>query len=120
MLHDREFLFDLLRTPSPTGFETPGQRVWARYVAPLADEVASDAYGNVWARLAAAAGGAPTLMLEAHADEIGFMVKYVTDDGFLHIDRIGGSDTAIARGKRVRILGASGEILGVTGGRPLP
>jgi putative aminopeptidase FrvX len=115
MLPDRDFLFDLLRTPSPTGFETPGQRVWARYVSPLADEVASDAYGNVWARLAGAASGAPTLMLEAHADEIGFMVKYVTDEGFLHVDRIGGSDAAIARGKRVRILGDEGPVLGVIG-----
>jgi putative aminopeptidase FrvX len=115
MLPDREFLFDLLRTPSPTGFEVAGQRKWAAYVTPLADEVEADAYGNVWARLAGTASTAPRLMLEAHADEIGFMVKYVTDEGFLHIDRIGGSDAAIARGKRVRILGEKGEVAGVIG-----
>ena len=115
MLPDRDFLFDLLRTPSPTGFETPGQRKWAAYVTPLADEVEADAYGNVWARLAGTASGAPRLMLEAHADEIGFMVKYITDEGFLHIDRIGGSDSAIARGKRVQILGSKGVVLGVLG-----
>ncbi len=54
-------------------------------------------------------------MLEAHADEIGFMVKYVTDDGFLHVDRIGGSDHAIARGRRLVILGSEGPVLGVVG-----
>jgi len=111
---DRTFLFDLLNTPSPTGFETPGQKKWAGYVQPFADRVESDPYGNVWATLDGPANG-PTVMLEAHADEIGFMVKYITDSGFIHIDRIGGSDHAIARGKRVRILGAKGEVLGIVG-----
>jgi endoglucanase len=109
---DRAFLFDLLDTPSPTGFETPGQKKWAAYVQPFADRVESDPYGNVWATLD---GDGPAVMLEAHADEIGFMVKYVTDGGFIHVDRIGGSDWAIARGKRVRILGAKGDVLGVVG-----
>ena len=111
---DRHFLFDLLNTPSPTGFETPGQKKWAAYVQPIADHVESDPYGNVWATLDGPVDG-PRVMLEAHADEIGFMVKYVTDKGFIHVDRIGGSDWAIARGKRVRILGAKGDVLGVVG-----
>lgn len=111
---DRDFLFDLLSTPSPTGFETPGQKKWAGYVGGFADRVEADPYGNVWATLDGAAGG-PRVMLEAHADEIGFMVKYVTDDGFIHVDRIGGSDWAIARGKRVKILGSKGEVLAVVG-----
>ncbi len=110
----RAFLFTLLQTPSPTGFEAPGQRVWARYLQPLADRVEADAYGNAWATLGGA-DGAPSVMLEAHADEIGFMVKYVTDDGFLHVDRIGGSDHAIARGRRLVILGSEGPVLGVVG-----
>lgn len=112
---DRAFLFDLLKTPSPTGFEAEGQRVWAGYVRPHADRVAGDAYGNAWATLDGAAEGAPALMLEAHADEIGFTVKYVTDEGFVHVDRIGGTDHAIARGKRLVILGAEGPVLGVVG-----
>ncbi|NNF58583.1 MAG: M42 family metallopeptidase [Rhodothermaceae bacterium] len=111
----RAFLFDLLRTPSPTGFETPGQRVWAQYVQPHADRVESDAYGNIWATLNGADAEGPRLMLEAHADEIGLMVKYVTDEGFIHVDRIGGTDHAIARGKRVTILGSEGPVLGVVG-----
>ena len=111
---DRSFLFDLLCTPSPTGFETPGQKKWAARVQPFADRVESDPYGNVWATLDGPDGG-PRVMLEAHADEIGFMVKYVTDDGFIHVDRIGGTDWAVARGKRVKILGAKGEVLAVVG-----
>ncbi len=111
---DRDFLFDLLSTPSPTGFETPGQKKWATRVGAYADRVESDPYGNVWATLDGS-DDRPRVMLEAHADEIGFMVKYVTDEGFIHVDRIGGSDHAIARGKRVRILGSKGEVLGVVG-----
>jgi endoglucanase len=52
-------------------------------------------------------------MLEAHADEIGFMINHVTEQGFLHISRIGGSDRAVLRGRRVRILGKNGPVHGV-------
>lgn len=112
---DRTFLFDLLRTPSPTGFEAPGQRLWAARAAGLADRMDSDAYGNAWATKEGKDKGAPTVLLEAHADEIGFALKYVTDDGFLRVDRIGGSDHAIARARRVVFLGAKGPVAGVLG-----
>ena len=112
---DRAFLFDLLRTPSPTGFEAPGQRVWAARVDGAADRVESDAYGNVWATRDGSSKRAPTLLLEAHADEIGFAVKYITDEGYLRVDRIGGSDHAIARGRRIMILGSEGPVAGILG-----
>ncbi|MEO0556839.1 MAG: M42 family metallopeptidase [Bacteroidota bacterium] len=112
---DRAFLFDLLRTPSPTGFEAPGQRIWAARADGLADRVESDAYGNVWATRTGSSKKAPMVLLEAHADEIGFAVKYVTDDGFLRVDRIGGSDHAIARGRRLVILGSEGPVPGIVG-----
>jgi endoglucanase len=111
----KDFLFDLLDTPSPTGFETPGQRVWADYVRPHADALDTDAYGTAWATLDGTDADAPRLMFDAHVDEIGFMVRHITDEGFLHVNRIGGSDRAIARGLRVRILGDDGPVLGVVG-----
>lgn len=110
----RDFLFRLLKTPSPTGFEAPGQRVWSEYVGQYAHAVESDAYGTAWATLKGSADG-PRLMLDAHVDEIGFMVKHITDEGFIHVDRIGGSDRTITRGQRVRILGDEGEVPGVIG-----
>ncbi|MGE9268990.1 MAG: M42 family metallopeptidase [Verrucomicrobiales bacterium] len=109
----REFLFKLLETPSPTGFEMPGQRVWADYVRDFADEVACDAYGSTWAVLKGKSER--VVMLEAHADEIGYMVKQVAKDGFLRLDRVGGSDAATGRGRRIRIFGDEGEVLGVIG-----
>lgn len=111
----QQFLFDLLNTPSPTGFEMPGQRVWASRLKKAADRVECDAYGNTWAILEGANKKAPVVMLEAHADEIGFMIKQITPEGFLRIDRIGGSDAATARGRRLRLLGDKGPVLGLIG-----
>jgi len=111
--NDKNFLFSLLKTPSPTGWEMPGQRVWANYVESYADEVQCDTYGSTWATIKGTSK--KTLMLEAHADEIGFIVKFISKDGFLRIDRVGGSDVATARGRRLHILGSKGEVLGVIG-----
>ena len=111
----RKFLFDLLGTPSPVGFEAPGQRVWKRFASRYADSVENDAYGTTWATLDGKGRSPKTVMLEAHADEIGYMVKQISSDGFLRLDRIGGSDTATARGKRVDVLGDNGPVRGVIG-----
>jgi len=112
----RHFLFELLNTPSPTGWETGGQRVWADYVRGFADRVESDAYGTAWATIEGSGGKkAKRVMLEAHADEIGFIVKQITKEGFLRLDRVGGSDTATARGRRIRFLGTKGPVMGIIG-----
>ena len=105
----------LLSTPSPSGFEMPGQRVWAGYLGKVADAVEVDAYGNTWATLTGRKDGGPRVMLEAHADEIGYIVKHVTAEGFLRIDRIGGSDTATARGRKLLIYGDKGAVPGIIG-----
>src|SRR6478735_5705506 len=110
----KEFLFSLLNTPSPAGFESEGQKIWMNYVRPLADSLENDAYGNAWATLKGS-GSPARIMIEAHADEIGFMVRNITDEGFLYVTRIGGSDRAIARGKRVVILGDKGPVPAVIG-----
>lgn len=110
-----EFLTELLETPSPSGFEIDAQRIWADELRKYTEDVQCDTYGNTWAVFHADAEEAPTLMIEAHADEIGFMIRQITKDGFLYVERVGGTDTAIARGRRVRFLGSQGEVMGVTG-----
>jgi endoglucanase len=111
----KTFLFDLLNTPSPTGWETAGQRVWAGYLRKFADRVENDAYGTAWATLEGGGKKAKRIMLEAHADEIGFIIKQITKEGFLRLDRVGGSDTATARGRRLRFLGEKGPVTGIIG-----
>jgi len=108
-----QFLKQLLETPSPSGFETSGQRVWMDYVGQFADEVYSDTYGNCFAVLNPQ--GSPRVLLSGHSDEIGFMVQFVNDDGFIYFQSIGGSDPAIARGQRVIIHGIDGPVPGVIG-----
>jgi endoglucanase len=111
----RAFLFDLLQTPSPTGFELAGQRKWAAYLRQYAHRVENDAYGSAWATIEGTHPTPRKIMFEAHADEIGFIVKHITKEGFLRVDRIGGSDVATARGRRLDILGENGPVRGVIG-----
>jgi len=108
-----EFLRQLLTTPSPSGFESAGQRIWCDYARAVADEVHTDAYGNAVAVLNP--GGDPKIMLDAHADELGLMVKHIDDKGFLYFQRIGGVDPALVRAKRVSIHTARGIVRGVVG-----
>lgn len=111
--NDRDFLFKLLQTPSPTGFEMRGQQVWADWMKSHAPEVTCDSYGSTWATLPGKSKR--IVMLEAHADEIGYMIKHIDDRGFIRIDRIGGSDAATARGRRLTILGDKGSVSGIIG-----
>ena len=111
----KEFLKLILETPSPTGMEIEAQRLWAAYIAPFTDAQECDAYGSTWATIRSKQENAPTLMIDAHADEIGFSIRHITDDGFAHVERLGGSDVAIARGRRLRFFGSKGEVLGVVG-----
>jgi endoglucanase len=107
------FLKTLVNTPSPTGHETRGQRVWLNYVDQFADETFSDAYGNCVAVLNKGSG--PRIMLAAHADEIAMAVNYIDDNGFIYVRRMGGIDAAITKAQRVVIHARSGPVKGVVG-----
>ncbi|MGN1309845.1 MAG: M42 family metallopeptidase [Akkermansia sp.] len=111
----RAFLEELLNTPAPTGMEMDAQRLWAAYMKPFTDEQNCDAYGSAWVVLKSKQPNAPTLMLDAHADEIGFSIRYIDNNGFARIERLGGSDVAIARGRRLCFFGTDGEVYGVIG-----
>ncbi|NGM70182.1 M42 family metallopeptidase [Natronolimnobius sp. AArcel1] len=110
----RDFLVELLETPSPSGYETRGQRVWLDYVDQFADDVRTDAYGNA---IAVHEGDpdAPEVVLTGHADEIGFIVRAIDDDGFVRPGRIGGSDPSVSQGQHVTIHAADGPVEGVVG-----
>ena len=77
------FLEELVNTPSPTSYETRGQRVWLDYVSQFADETHHDEYGNCVATLNK--GGGPRIMLAGHADEIALSVNYIDDNGFIFV-----------------------------------
>src|SRR5271169_4846544 len=108
-----DFLRTLVNTPSPTGHEVRGQRVWLDYVKSFAEETYSDAYGNCVAVLNK--GGSPRLMLAAHADEIAMAVNYIDSDGFIYVRKMGGVDAAITKAQRVNIHTRNGTVKGVVG-----
>ncbi|QLG26541.1 M42 family peptidase [Halorarum halophilum] len=109
----RAFLESLLETPSPSGFETAGQRVWTEYVREFADDVRTDAYGNA-VGVHDGSGDGPSIAFGGHADEIGFIVRDVLEDGFLRLDRVGGSDRTVSKGQHVTVH-ADEPVQGVIG-----
>lgn len=108
-----EFLRTLVNTPSPTGHEFRGQRVWIDYVKDFADAVETDAHGNAIAMLNPGASG--RVMLAGHADEIGMTVNYIDDNGFIYVRRVGGVDAAIMKAQRITIHAKGGPVNGVVG-----
>lgn len=110
----KQFLEDLLITPSPTGFEKEGVRVWKDYVEQFSDEVVTDAYGSAAGKINTS-GDVATVLLEAHCDEIGMVIQHISDQGFVYVNKLGGSDSTIARAKKVFIHNKRGRVVGVTG-----
>ncbi|MFB6206247.1 MAG: M20/M25/M40 family metallo-hydrolase [Haloglomus sp.] len=111
----RDLFEDLLTTPAPSGHEATLQRRWLDAVEPHADETRVDAYGNA----VAIAEGNPetdaTVAVTGHADEIGFAVRDVTDDGFLELASLGAADQTVSRGQHVTVHTEGGPVPGVVG-----
>ncbi len=111
-----QFLKALLDTPGPSGFEAAPARIWRDRARQFA-EVRGDVVGNSIATVNAR--GAPTVMLAGHIDEIGLIVTYIDDDGYVYIGGIGGWDPQVLVGQRVRFLGRNGDVAGVVGKKPI-
>ena len=107
------FLRRYMDTVSPSGFEEEASRVWRAEADRFADRTWCDSHGNSFALVNE--GGSPRVMLAGHADEIGLMITCVDDAGFLSFTAIGGWDTQILPGQRVRIQTAKGPVLGLIG-----
>ncbi len=109
----KEFLRTYLSTASPTGFEESGQRAWLKYTEKYLDKWESDNYGTVYGVINP--GSDYKVVIEAHADEISWFVNFISDKGYIHVIRNGGSDQAIAPSKRVNIHTKKGIVRGVFG-----
>ncbi|MBL6660374.1 MAG: M42 family metallopeptidase [Crocinitomicaceae bacterium] len=108
-----KFLEKYLNNPSPTGFESEGQKLWLDYIKPYVDEYIVDNYGSVAGIINP--GKEYKVVIEAHADEISWFVHYITKDGFIYLMRNGGSDHMIAPSKRVNIHTDKGIVKAVFG-----
>lgn len=111
---NREFLLDLLETPSPSGMIKDIQIKWMEYCKSFADKIETDMIGNVYASVNPDADF--KLMLAAHCDEIAFMVSRIADDGYIYFTKVGGISHKIAYGLKLEILGYNGDkVTGVFG-----
>ena len=111
------FLKRLLDTPGPSGFESPAARVWREEASTFADKVTTDVAGNSMAEVNP--GGSPTIMLDGHIDEIGLIVQYIDDEGYIYPSPIGGWDPQVLVGQRIRFLASGDDVLGVVGKKPI-
>lgn len=112
-----DFFKQVLRTPSPSGYETPLQSIVRDYVAPFADRVTTDLHGNV---LAVRNHDADRrIMLAGHCDQIGLIVQYIDSDGFIYAQSIGGWDVQMLLGQRMTIWTDQGPVLGIIGRKPI-
>jgi len=112
-----ESLLDRLRrltaSAGPSGFESEVQAVVRHEVQPFSDELRTDGHGNVIAALNPT--GRPRVMLTAHCDELGFLIRYIDEQGYLYFAPIGGFDPATLPGSRVMLHAPGGPLLGVIG-----
>ncbi|MFN3940493.1 MAG: M42 family metallopeptidase [Chitinophagales bacterium] len=108
-----DFLRSYINNPSPTGYETAGQKLWLNYIRPYCDDYITDNYGSVAAVINP--GAKYKVVIEAHADEIAWAVHFINEDGFIYVERVGGSDHIIAPSKRVNIHTEKGIVKGVFG-----
>ena len=105
------FLQNYINNPSPTGFETSGQKMWMDYVKPYTDSFFTDPYGTAVGVINPTATF--KVVIEAHADEISWFVNYITAEGLIYLKRNGGVDHQIAPSMRVWIHGKKGPIKAV-------
>jgi putative aminopeptidase FrvX len=108
-----KFLEKYLNNPSPTGFESEGQKLWLNYLKPYIDDYFTDNYGSVVGVTNPKENY--KVVIEAHADEISWFVHYITKDGFIYLRRNGGSDHMIAPSKRVNIHTDKGIVKAIFG-----
>lgn len=105
-------LAELADAPGPPGFEEDVRRIVVREVRPLADKVSYDGLGSVIAQHGASG---PRIMLDAHMDELGGLVRRVTPTGFLSMQMLGGWLDQALPDQRWIIIGKKGPVRAVTG-----
>jgi putative aminopeptidase FrvX len=109
----KKFFYELVEAPSPSGFEEPAQEVYRKFAKKYSDEIKTDVHGNVVAFRKGK--GKLKMMISGHSDEIGFMVGFIDNEGFIYFRPIGGVDPSLLPGLKVDIYTGKGKVRGVIG-----
>ncbi|MFB6069890.1 MAG: M42 family metallopeptidase [Halanaeroarchaeum sp.] len=118
MVRDFDLLRELTETSGAPGYEDRIRDIVRREFEGVADEIRTDAMGNVVATIEGSTNPDYEVAIAAHMDEIGFMVRHVTEDGFVQVDALGGWDPRILRAERVTVHTNEGDLPGVIGSPP--
>jgi len=112
-----KFFQAAIETPSPSGYEEPIQALIRDYISPFAQDVRIDVHGN----LIASAGNpeGPRLMYAGHCDQIGMLVSYIDESGFVFAQTIGGWDPQQLIGQAMSIWTRSGAVPAVISRKPI-
>jgi len=113
----KKFLRDFLSQCGPSGFEEASQSVWTKRTRQYAQNVKRDVHGNAIAILNPKADY--KIMLAGHCDEIGFIISHITVEGFLCVVPVGGIDSGVLPGSRVKVQTEKGFVDGVIGKKPI-
>lgn len=116
------FIYKYLNAYAPVGQETEGQRIWTNEIKKYVDRVEKDPYGTVVATIQSESTALPgerkSVVIEAHCDEIAWIVTHIESDGFLRVKRHGGSDNMIAPSKDVVVHTHDGKTINGVFGWP--
>lgn len=112
-----ETLEKLANASGVAGREDEVKSLMIKYLKPYADEVKEDKIGNVIA-IKKGKKNAPKLMLAAHMDEIGLLVKTITKEGFLQFMKMGGIDDRVLLAQKVMVCTENGLLHGIIGSKP--
>lgn len=119
---NKQFLIEYLSTNSPSSYEVEGQKVWKEYLSKFTNEFISDNYGSLAAVLRSKSSinhKSYKVVIEAHADEIGWLVFNITDEGLIYVKCNGGIDYSVIPGTHVNIMGSKGLVKGYFGWPPV-
>lgn len=112
-----EFLRNLLLASGTSGGEQAVQSVVRSFATQFTPHVTTDVHGNVAAVVNPE--GSPTILLDAHCDQIGLIVRHIDSTGFLRVNPVGGWDIQILLGQRVVVHTRQGAVPGVLARKPI-
>ena len=108
-----KLLEQLIETPSPSGREAGVQKLWKAYISSFVTNIETDVHGNAVAFRKGAADMRVAII--GHSDEIGLMVTYITDEGYIRFDGTAPAGVDVLKGQHVVIQTHKGAVFGVIG-----
>ncbi|MFN3527774.1 MAG: M42 family metallopeptidase, partial [Candidatus Altarchaeaceae archaeon] len=118
MEKDEEILKNLCMTAGVSGYENEIREIIKNEFEKICENVEIDNFGNLIGKIKGENEKAKKIMIAAHMDEVGLMVKYIDKNGFINFVKIGGIDDRILPGQRVIIKSKKGDVFGIIGTKP--